>query len=185
MMNISEAIAKRKSVRAYLDKPIPTDDLAKIVEAGRWAPNAGPFQISVIRNRGMLQKINDRTLSAMVHSNNEFLKQRASLPGYQPLYGAPVLILLSGPSDAPHSARNTSLAAENMLLEATGLGLGSCYLVSPTLALNGTNNRDLAREAGVPDGYAVQCAVIVGYAAAENKFTVAERTRKGSVNYVE
>ena len=184
-MDISEAIAKRKSVRAYLDKPVVDDDLEKIVEAGRWAPNSGPFQISVIRNAGLRQKINDRTLDAMVHSGNEFLQQRASLPGYQPIYGAPVLILLSGPADAPHSLRNTALAAENMLLEATGLGLGSCYLFTPTLALNGESNRDLAQEAGIPDGYALQCAVIVGYAAAEDKFTVAERIRKGSVNYVD
>jgi FMN reductase [NAD(P)H] len=184
-MDISEAIAKRKSVRAYLDKPVLADDLEKIVEAGRWAPNAGPFQISVIRNAGLRQKINDRTLDAMVRSDNEFLQQRASLPGYQPIYGAPVLILLSGPADAPHSLRNTALAAENMLLEATGVGLGSCYLFTPTLALNGESNRDLAQEAGIPDGYALQCAVIVGYAAAEDKFTVGERIRKGSVNYVD
>jgi FMN reductase [NAD(P)H] len=184
-MNVSEAITKRKSVRAYLDKPVLTDDLAKIVEAGRWAPNAGPFQISVVRSAGLRQKINDRTLDGMVHSGNEFLRQRAALPGYQPIYGAPVLILLSGPVDAPHSARNSALAAENMLLEATGLGLGSCFLFSPTLSLNGEKNRDLAREAGIPDGYTVQCAVIVGYAAAENKFTLAERAMKGSVNYVD
>jgi FMN reductase [NAD(P)H] len=185
MMNISEAIRKRKSVRAYLDKPIPADDLAKIIEAGQWAPNAGPFQISVVRNAGLRQRINDRTLDAMVHSNSEFLRQRASLPGYQPIYGAPVLILLSAPTNAPYSAVNTALAAENMLLEATGLGLGSCHLITPTLALNGENNRDLAREVGLPDGYTVQCAVIVGYAAAENKFTASERMKKGTVNYVD
>ncbi len=40
-MNITEAITKRKSIRAYLDKPVPADDLEKIIEAGRWAPNAG------------------------------------------------------------------------------------------------------------------------------------------------
>ena len=50
--------------------------------------------------RGLKQKINDRTLDAMVHSGNEFLQQRASLAGYQPIYGPPVLILLSGPADA-------------------------------------------------------------------------------------
>jgi FMN reductase [NAD(P)H] len=185
MMNISEAIAKRKSVRAYLGKPVPADDLARIVEAGQWAPNAGPFQISVVRNAGLRQKINERTLDAMVHSGNAFLQQRASLPGYQPIYGAPVLILLSAPANAPYSAVNTALAAENMLLEATGLGLGSCHIITPTLALNGENNRDLAREAGLQDGYVVQCAAIVGYAAAENKFTASERTKKGSVNYVD
>jgi len=184
-MNISEGIRKRKSVRAYLDKPVRAEDLAKIVEAGQWAPNAGPFQISVVRNAQLRQRINDRTLDAMVHSGNAFLQQRASLPGYQPIYGAPVLILLSAPANAPYNAINTALAAENMLLEATGLGLGSCHLITPTLALNGENKRDLAREAGLPDGYAVQCAVIVGYAAAENNFTAAERTKKGSVNYVD
>jgi nitroreductase len=185
MLNTSETIARRKSIRAYENKPVPADDLKKIIEAGQWAPNAGPFQISVIRNAGLRQRINDRTLDAMVHSGNDFLKERAALPGYQPIYGAPVLILLSAPTDVPSSAVNTALAAENMLLEATGLGLGSCFLMSVTRALNGENSRDLAREAGVPEGYTVQCAVIVGHAAAENKFTAAERSKKGAVSYVD
>jgi FMN reductase [NAD(P)H] len=184
-MNMTEAIAKRKSVRAYENKPVSPDDLKKIVEAGQWAPNAGPFQISVIRNRGLREKINDQTLNAMVNSNQEFARQRASLPGYQPVYGAPVLILLSAPASAPFSAMNAALAAENMLLEATGLGLGSCFLLSPTRALNGDSNKDLAKEAGVPEGYAVQCAVIVGHAAAENKFSLGERTKKGTLSYID
>lgn len=184
-MNISETILTRKSVRAYLDKAVSSDDLEKIIEAGRWAPNAGPFQISVVRNQVLRRKINDRTLDAMAHSGNEFLQQRASLPGYQPLYGAPVLILLSGPANAPLSAVNASLAAENMLLEATGLGLGSCFLFSPTLAFNAKAHPDLAQEAGIPDGYKLQCAIIVGYAAAADKFTLAERARKGTVNRVD
>lgn len=184
-MEVSEAILARKSVRAYLDKPVLTDHLERIIEAGRWAPNAGPFQISVIRDAALRQKINDRTLDAMVHSGNQFLQQRASLPGYQPLYGAPVLILLSGPADAPYSSINAALVAENMLLEATGRGYGSCFLVSPTLALNGKDNRDLAQEAGIPANHALHCAVIVGYASAENKFTVGDRTLRGSVNFVD
>ena len=184
-MNVLEAILARKSVRAYLDTSVPNNTLEKIIEAARWAPNAGPFQISVIRNAELRQKINDRTLDAMVHSGNEFLQERAALRGYQPLYGAPVLILFSGPADSPYSTVNTALAAENMLLKATSLGLGTCYLVSPTLVFNAQNNLDLIQEAGIPDGYKLQCAVIIGYAAAENRFTFAERSRKGSVNYVD
>ncbi len=121
----------------------------------------------------------------MLHSENEFARQRASLPGYEPIYGAPVLILLSAPTDSPLGTANAALAAENMLLEATGMELGSCFLMSPTRALNGENNRDLAQKAGVPEGYTVQCAVIVGYAAAENKFSVIDRSKRGSVNYVD
>jgi nitroreductase len=184
-MNIAEAILKRKSIRAYLDEPVPADDLEKIIDAGRWAPNAGPFQITVIRNADLRKKINDRTLDAMIHSGIEFLQQRAALPGYQPLYGAPVLILLSAPENSPYGAVNAALAAVNMLLEATGLGLGSCFLVSPSLALNGEKNNNLAREAGILEGNGLKCAVIIGYAAAENKFTAGERTRKGSVSYID
>ena len=40
-MEIADAIAKRKSVRAYLDKPVAAEGLEKIVEAGRWAPKIG------------------------------------------------------------------------------------------------------------------------------------------------
>lgn len=184
-MNITEAITNRKSIRAYLDKPVSTSDLEQIIEAGRWAPNAGLFQISVIRNAELCKRINDRTLDAMVHSSIEFLQQRAAMPGYQPHYGAPVLILLSAPDNSPYGAVNAALAAQNMLLEATELGLGSCFLVSPTLALNGEKNIDLAREAGIPEGSSLKCAVIVGYSAAENKFTSSERNRKGSVNYID
>ena len=184
-MDVSEAIRKRESVRAYIDKPVPGDDLAKIVDAGRWAPNSGEFRISVIRNARLRQRINDLTHDAMVNSGIEFIKQRVSLPGYQPLYEAPVLILLSGPTDARFSAVNTALAAENMILAATELGLGTCYIVSPALSLNAEGNRALAQEAGIPDGYTLQCAVIVGFAAKENKFALGARTSKGSVHYVD
>ncbi len=184
-MDVSEAIVKRISVRAYEDRPVPADVLKKIIEAGQWAPNAGPIQISVIQNAGLKQRINNRAKDAMLHSDNEFARRRASLPGYEPIYGAPVLILLSAPADAPLGVANTVLAAENMLLEATGLGLGSCFLMSPTRALNGESNQDLAQKAGVPEGYSVHCAVIVGYAAAENKFSNIDRSKRGTVNYVD
>ncbi len=184
-MNVSEAILKRESVRAYLDKPVPDEDLEKIIEAGQWAPNAGDFRISVIRNAQLLKRINDTTRDAMAQSKIEFIRERVSLPGYEPLYGAPVLMLLSGPPESPYTLANTSLAAENMLLRATELGLGSCYLVSPTLALNDPNHRSLADEAGIPEGYKLQCAVILGYAAAQNKFGLGERTPRGTVQYVD
>ncbi len=184
-MNISEAILNRKSIRAYRSTPVSDDNLAQIIEAGRWAPNAGPFQISVVRNAALLKKINDRTHNAMLDSTNEFLRQRASLPGYQPLYEAPVVILLSGPDNTPFPIHNTVLAAENMLLMSTGLGLGTCLIFSITAALNGTKNQDLAREAGIPSGYSLQCAIALGHAAAQNKFSMNDRTRRGSVNYVD
>ena len=39
-MTVWEAINSRKSVRSYLDKEIPEEDLRKVLEAGRLAPSA-------------------------------------------------------------------------------------------------------------------------------------------------
>lgn len=57
LMDVSKAIAKRKSIRAYQEKPVAEEDLEKIIEAGRWAPNAGEFQMSVVRNNSRLYRI--------------------------------------------------------------------------------------------------------------------------------
>jgi FMN reductase [NAD(P)H] len=184
-MSIEETIAQRKSIRSYLDKEVSADDLVKIVKAGRWAPNAGPFNMSVIRNRGLMKRINDLTSQAMLASGDDFLVERASLPGYQPLYGTPVLIVLSGPTDAPYTALNVATSAENMLLQATDLGLGSCFLRSPAFALNADENAAVAREAGIPEGCLMHCAVIVGYTADENKFRRLEREARGIVHYID
>jgi nitroreductase len=185
-MSISDAIAERKSVRAYRDEPVSSEVVDAIVEAGRWAPNHGDYHVSVIRDPQLKQQINDRTLAGMKASGIEFLEERAALPGYQPLYGAPVVVLLSGPAESPTTPFNCALVVENMLLQATEAGLGSCFNMSAGLALGGEENRALAEEAGIPKGYTFQCGLVFGHAAAENKFSPdpSERARRGTLSYM-
>lgn len=184
-MDVKEAVMKRQSVRSYLDKPVSEEDLATIIEAGRWAPNAGPYTLSVIRNRDLLARIDQKTLEAMRASGNDFLMERASLPGYLPTYGAPVVLILSGPTDVPISGLNCAVAVENMLLQATELGLGSCFLRSPAYCLNDPANAALAREAGIPEGYAMECGVALGHTDDPDKFRRLERERRGTVVWVD
>lgn len=52
-MNISEAIRKRRSVRKYLNKPVPMDIVMKLLEAGRLAPsgnNTQPWSFIVVQD---------------------------------------------------------------------------------------------------------------------------------------
>ena len=182
-MSVSDIIAKRKCVRAYLEQAVSADDLEKVVEAGRWAPNAGPFHITVLRRHELKQRLNDATREAMLASDREFLRMRAGLPGYQPMYGAPVAILLSGPGDGPYSGVNCALAAENMLLQATDLGLASGFIVTPGMALGA--DAALAQEVGLPEGSVFQCAVLIGYPAATDPYSNPERDRKGTVSYID
>lgn len=43
-MNVTDAILSRRSVRAFLDKPVPTDLLEKILETASRAPTGGNLQ---------------------------------------------------------------------------------------------------------------------------------------------
>jgi len=49
-MELSEAIKKRRSIRAFLPDPVPREKIQKIVETARWAPSWGntqPWEIVV------------------------------------------------------------------------------------------------------------------------------------------
>lgn len=67
-METLEAINKRKSIRAYKDEQITKEELDKIIGVANKAPNAGPFQVSVIQNKEFLSEINDKTKEFMLNS---------------------------------------------------------------------------------------------------------------------
>jgi len=180
-MSISDVIAKRKSIRAYQAKPVEPEKLETIVAAGNSAPIFGEIHITVIESSSFLEEINQVTLEMMKNSGNDFLVKRASTPEYNPLYGAPVLILLSSPNgndDNGFNMANVSCAAENMLLAATALELGSCFVMGPMMAFS---NAELLQKTGIPQGNIPLCGILVGYSNG-NAFSY-ERKSKENVNY--
>lgn len=182
-MEFDEVIKKRKSVRSYLDEEINDDDLKKIAKSGQIAPKAGEFQITIIKNKNIVKEINDLALNAMKNSGNEFLEERAAIPGYQPLYGAPVLILLSAPDENEYGGLTSSCAAENMILTATNLGLGSCYMITPTLAFL-VKSEELSKKLNLPKGFKVLCGIAIGKEGPSEDMNP-ELEKIDNVNFVE
>ena len=182
-METLEAIARRKSVRSYKQEQVSEEAMATIIKAGLSAPYAGPFQVSVVQKPALLKRLSEATLTAMKNSSNEFLRERASVAGYDPLYGAPTVVLITAPADSRNGAANAALAAENMILAATDLGLGTCYMGSPASGLGGEQGPELAAEIGIPAGYTVRSSVAIGYPAAGETFAPPKR-EGGKVNFV-
>lgn len=179
-MNTLEILKKRKSVRNYTEKEVEKEKVEEIIHAAQHAPNAGPFHITVIRNKQMLKEINDRALAAMKNSGQDFMMQRAALPGYQPLYGAPVLFLLSASPDG-YGHVNTACAATAMTYTATALELGSCYVVTPVMALG--KESDILPSLHLPDGFVPMCGVLAGYPGDDTFATI--RPGMDNVTYVD
>lgn len=143
-MNTFETIKNRKSVRSYQNKPVETEKIKAIVEAGNMAAKtamAGEVYFHVINNQDVLQQLATGTKAVMQKSGVEMLVKLSSNEAYSPIYNAPVAVIVSvdkatDPNTQAMATANAACASENMLLAATELGLGSCYLMSPVMAFN-------------------------------------------------
>ncbi len=164
-MNTLETIRVRKSVRTYLNRSVELGRILQIVEAGDMAPKTSQVFFNIVTQSEKIEKWSVVARQRMLTSGNAFLAQMAADPGYCPLFHAPLVIIMSvAKSDNPITKSmgiaNSACAAENMLLAATELGLGSCYLVAPMLAFEDPEIRSMMQ---IREGLQPICAVALGY----------------------
>jgi nitroreductase len=119
-MNVMDAIKTRKSVRAYLAKPVEDEKLNAVLEAARLAPSAAnrqEWRFVIVRER-------------------ETRKELAAAAGGQAFVAeAPVVIVACAETDG-HVMRcgqlcypiDVAIALDHMSLAAVDLGLGSCWI---------------------------------------------------------
>lgn len=115
---ILTAIASRRSCRAYLPQQITDAELDAVTAAGTWAPTAMNRQSPTIV--AVQDKATRDTLSA--------LNARIMGTGADPFYGAPTVVLVLGDAQNSNAVQDGSLVLGNMLLAASSLGLGSCWI---------------------------------------------------------
>ncbi len=112
-------IYARRSVRKYESSPVPEQTVKELLEAAMAAPSAvakDPWHFIIIRNPERLTTIAE------------------VLPYGKMLGEAPLGIVVCGDINAAHDQQisyllqDCSAAIQNLLLAATGLGLGACWL---------------------------------------------------------
>jgi nitroreductase len=116
---VIEAMLNRKSIRRYTEDPVPDEVLEAIVRAGQQAPFAyqlGSLLLSRSRERHPFRAPLLFTVCVDSHRHEAIMAKR----GWQMVQND-VSLLIFGIQDA-------SLMAENMVIAAESLGLGSCFL---------------------------------------------------------
>jgi nitroreductase len=115
-MDVFEAIEKRRSVRNYEPASVPREKLDKILEAARLAPSASNIQ--------------PRHFIVVTDAERRDALSRGMFAGF--LKEAPVVIVACGDEKkAPKwHVVDVAIAVENMVLAATGEGLGTCWIGS-------------------------------------------------------
>lgn len=145
---VLDVIKGRRSVRSFKPDPIPEEYLRLILEAGLWAPsggNAQPWEFVLVRERSLIDKI------------------KLFSPG---LFGNPYALIVlcvnknrikrRDESGKQIALMDVAMAAQNIMLEAYYLGIGSC----PIASFNKTAVKELL---DIPDHVDPVLMVSLGY----------------------
>ncbi len=180
-----QVIKSRRSVRKYLPEQIDNADLAAILESGRYAPSASNQQkwhFSVIQNKALLDRMVGIIRENIVNSGNEYLRERASKPGYSTFHHAPTVVIVSADENSRFAPLDCGAAIQNMALAAESLDIASCIIASTRFLFDSEAGNALRRELGIPDGYAHVCSIALG--RREGERPTAPPRNPNVVNYV-
>ena len=170
-MQALDAIYNRRAVRAYTPMPVGQPTIQRIIQAAIQAPSAvdgQPWSFAVVRDRERLATIARQARNHLIEtiaddSPMAHLKKFVADPGFDMFYGAPVLIVICATSAESGAAEDCALAAENLMLAARALDLGSCWI---GLARPWLNQPACKAELGIKPHYAPIAPIIVGHPVA-------------------
>ena len=153
-----DMIKNRRSVRSFKDEMIPHDVLETILEAGTYAATGMNRQspiILAVTNR----KLRDR-LSAM---NAQILTAAGRDGSRDPFYGAPVVLVVLADKNVPTCIHDGSLVMGNLMLAASELGVGSCWIHRAKETFESEEGKAILRDLGVTGDYIGVGNCVLGY----------------------
>lgn len=158
---VTENIMERRSIRKYTSEIPSRETLDKILECGINAPNGQnrqSWEIRVVDNPQTMDLIKE----GMVKGNPGI--ERETICGC--FRDAPVMIFIARDTSYDFSAYDCGLMAQNIMLSAWSMGVGSICLGSPVRFIN--NNQPPCKEVlemlGFSEGYELSLCVGLGYA---------------------
>ena len=164
MENSLNLLKIRRSVRAFRDKSMPKKQLEKIVDAARFAPtarNVQPWEFVVVTDKNKLTEL------ANLAENGRFIAQAAAC-----------IVVFS--TDTKYFLEDGSAATCNILLAATALGIGSCWVAGDKKPYCQEVNTLL----NAPLGMKLISIVALGYPQNKNVFKVmAKRELKELIHW--
>jgi nitroreductase len=164
-------IKTRRSVRYYLNKPVPEEMIEKIIDAGRYAPsgfNLQPWRFVVVENPAILERLSDfakpvlmKNLTGRIDALAISYLKRLEDRNYNIFYNAPVLILVIGRKSNPRSDYDCTLCAGNIIHAAHSLGIDSCWVGGGIVI---QQSEELTALLQIPVNYKIVAPIILGYA---------------------
>lgn len=174
MKAIMDTILHRRSIRRFEPKQIEEDALQQIIQAGLYAPSAGGRQgviFAVCQDQEVNQKLGKikraNSQPRMASGDNYVSREQPSIADDPKLtnafYDAPTVITMFAPKNFLFSAEDCAVAAENMMLAADAVGIGSCYIGQGWTAFADPYGQEILGKWGIRTDYYAVMQLLLGY----------------------
>jgi nitroreductase len=171
-MDVMEAIYNRRSVRAYTDRPVDKTAVEALIKAATHAPssmNEQPWSFGVMQDSKQLAFWSKRIKTYVLKRlkpDSPLAKYRDMIadPDYHVFHQAGTLITICSRPGTHNGKEDCCLAAQNLMLAAHAMGLGTCPI---GFARPWLNQARIKRSLSIPEDYVPVFPVVVGYPGGE------------------
>lgn len=168
-MGVMDAIHQRCSVRSYMPQKLDSGTIRALLDAAVRAPTAihgEPWGFVVVQDMKLLRKLSDRAKKVFAEEARRIRHEGGGCTAdffrqteFNFFYNAGTLIVICGKSTRLFAAADCWLAAENLILAASSMELGTCIIGS---VISGLNDPEVKAELGVSPEFSVVAPIIVG-----------------------
>ena len=165
---VVKTIMDRRSVRAYQTEQIKQEQLDTILQCAINAPSAlnkQSWEVRVIQNADLLARINQSFVDKAKGKELQGSASRAQEPGFSVYHGSPTLIIVAKDKSNAYSPVDCGLLAQNILLSAESMNIGTCVVGNMASILNDSDSKHFLEEIKMPETHEVVFGIAIGYKA--------------------
>jgi nitroreductase len=159
---VVKTIMERRSIRKYKPQPVERTKMDEILKCGINAPNAinrQAWEVRIVDNPEVLNKLTE--LYVKDHP------KEAENPNFKNMFrNAPTVAFIANDTTFAYSPVDCGLMAENMILSAWSMGIGSCCLGGPARFMKANPEaNEYLKQMGFTENYDLLLCIGFGYPA--------------------
>lgn len=152
-----KVLETRRSCRNFKPDMVKDEDLKAIIKAGTYAATGMGKQSPIII------AVTDKTLRDEISETNR--KIGGWDEGFDPFYGAPVILMVLAKKEVPTHVYDGSLVMGNLMNAAESLGVASIWIHRAKEEFESDFGKEILKKLGIDDEYEGIGHCALGYAA--------------------
>lgn len=156
---VVETIMTRRSIRQYKPQAVEREKMQTIVECGINAPNAmnrQAWEVRVVDNADYINGVTELYKKANPKAAEDSTFKNM-------FRNAPTVVFIGRDTQSESSPFDCGLLAENMMISAWSMGIGSCCLGTPARFMRSPEAAEYLQKLGFSEGYELLYCIGFGY----------------------